>query len=65
MFHPTPSSASQTPPAHVAQVKPGFFQDIGWGRPVFRAPELPAPRVFASLPHPSHFSGGQRMAAGR
>jgi hypothetical protein len=65
MPHPASSSAPHAQPAPAAPAKPGFFQDIGWGRPIFRAPELPAPRVFASLPHPSHFSGGQRMAAGR
>jgi hypothetical protein len=66
MTQPASSSASPTAPAQAGSGKRGYLQDIGWGRPVFRAPELPSPRVvFDPLPFRSHFSGGQRMAAGR
>jgi hypothetical protein len=67
MPHPAFSSAHQTSTAPAAKAQPGLLQDIGWGRPVFRAPALPSPRVvFDPLPFRSHFSGGQqRMAAGR
>jgi hypothetical protein len=66
MPYPAPSSAQQTPTDSVAKVKPSCLQDIGWGRPVFRAPELPSPRViFDPMPFRAAFSVGQRSAAGR
>jgi hypothetical protein len=66
MPYPAPNSAQQTPPAPAAKVKPGCLQDIGWGRPVFRAPELPSPGiVFDPMPFRAGFSIGQRPAAGR
>ncbi len=62
MHHPASSSANPSSPAHAAKARPGCAQDIVWGRPVFRAPELPSPRaIFDPLPFRSHFSG-QRLA---
>jgi hypothetical protein len=66
MPHPASSFAYHTSPAQAGKVKTGCLVDIGWGRPVFKAPDLPSPRViFDPLPFRSAFSGGQRQAAGR
>ncbi len=38
-------------PAAPATAKPGLLRDLLWGRPVFKAPALPNPRVaFDPLP---------------
>jgi len=63
---PASSPAAHAFPAQAGKTKPSLLQDIGWGRPVFRAPELPSPRIaFDPLPLPSHFSGGRYLTAGR
>ena len=39
------------PPAALATVKQALVRDVLWGRPVFKAPQLPNPRVvFDPLP---------------
>ena len=63
MLQDNSSSARSLAPAKFGKVKPSFAQDVVWGRPVFRAPELSAPQLsFAPLPLPAQFFGGQRSA---
>lgn len=43
------SPRAEAPPP--IPIKQAWMQDIIWGRPVFRAPELPTPRrIFEPLP---------------
>lgn len=45
---PHPRRTSKAP---AATPKPGLLRDLVWGRPVFKAPALPNPRVaFDALP---------------
>jgi hypothetical protein len=63
MLQDTSSSARSLAPAQFGKVKPSGAQDVVWGRPVFRAPELPAPQLaFAPLPVRGQFFSGQRSA---
>jgi hypothetical protein len=63
MLRDNSSSARALVPAQFGKVKPNCAQDVVWGRPVFRAPELPAPRLsFEPLPLPAQFFGGPRSA---
>jgi hypothetical protein len=56
-------SQPSAPPSQFGKVKPASAQDIVWGRPVFRAPDLP-PTTLAFQPWPERgqFFGGQRAA---
>jgi hypothetical protein len=52
------------PPTQFGKVKQACAQDIVWGRPVFRAPDLPPPQLaFAPLPPRSQFFTGRSAAA--
>jgi hypothetical protein len=58
------SSAQPQRPTEFGKLKPACAQDISWGRPVFRAPELPSPHVaFDPLPFRSGFNGGSPRLA--
>ena len=37
------------PPAHHAAAKPALSRDVLWGRPLFKAPALPSPRIVDSM----------------
>jgi hypothetical protein len=44
----------QSPPALHAPAKPALSRDVLWGRPLFKAPALPSPRInFDPLPFSS------------
>jgi hypothetical protein len=63
MLQDNSSSARTFAPDQFGKVKASCAQDVVWGRPVFRAPELSAPQLtFAPLPLPSQFFGGPRSA---
>jgi hypothetical protein len=63
MLQDKSSSARSFAPTQFGKVKPSCAQDVVWGRPVFRAPELPTPQLaFAPLPLPGQFFNGQRSA---
>lgn len=49
-----------------AQPKQGLLRDLMWGRPVFKAPALPIPRIdFDPLPfQPARVTAPRRSAAG-
>ena len=58
-FHPYPKLP---PNALHAPAKPAQSRDVLWGRPLFKAPALPIPRIEDSL-HPfSHPHLARRMA---
>lgn len=57
------SSSSLNSTAH-ASVRGSCQRDIVWGRPVFRAPNLPSPRVIFD-PLPFRTLGFHRPVAGR
>ena len=44
-YHPYP----KLPPALHAPVKPALSCDVLWGRPLFKAPALPIPRLEGRL----------------
>ncbi len=64
---PPPASPSAIAIATPAPVKPDSGgQDIAWGRPIFRPPALPSPRLMLTpLSLRSPFSGTPRPAGGR
>jgi hypothetical protein len=63
MLQDTSSSARSPSPAQFGKIKPSCAQDVLWGRPVFRAPELSTPQLaFAPLPVRGQFFSGQRSA---
>jgi hypothetical protein len=50
MTHFTPNTVSR-PASKLAGVKPAPIRDVLWGRPIFKAPQLPVPRLaFEPLP---------------
>jgi hypothetical protein len=63
MFPDASSPPPALPPTQFGKVKPASAQDIVWGRPVFRAPELPA-LAFAPLPLREQFFAVSRPATG-
>jgi hypothetical protein len=48
---PYPPFPKLPPTALHAPAKPGLSRDVLWGRPLFKAPALPSPRIENSL-HP-------------
>jgi hypothetical protein len=59
-------SDSPPPAADAGRDGRGCARDILWGRPIFRAPELPSPRVvFDPLPFRTQSPAGARFAAAR
>ena len=60
------SSAATLLPAEAGKDRRSCAQDILWGRPIFRAPDLPSPRViFEPLPFRTQSFASAHYAAGR
>jgi hypothetical protein len=64
MFPDASHSAQSLPPTKFGKVKPSGVQDVVWGRPVFRAPDLSPPQLaFLPLPLRGQFWSGHRPVA--
>jgi hypothetical protein len=66
-FHmpPRPSNPDDTQSAKAEERERKFVEEISWGKPVFRPPKLPNPRVVVDpLPFPMQPFGNGRSAGG-
>lgn len=65
-FSQQPSSRSAKPASAAGNSsKPGLLRDLMWGRPVFKAPVLPNPRIEFDLPFlPARVTSPRRPTGG-